>query len=553
MSKYLVLTRVMLKNGSDSRNIKSNSKIKKLILFIVVMLAFLPTVKLFADFVSGAYDYLYKIGRQELILSVGISFASVFIFFFAIAFSLNVLYFSKDIDIFLPLPLRPWEILASKITLVIIYEYITEAFILLPVFFVYGYKDGAGVLYFIYSILIFLVVPIIPVVIASILNMIIMSFTNIGSHKDKLKILGGIFGMAFAVGLNIVIQKMNINNGDYRNMLKTISEGNNSIMSFSGRLFPHTDIAVNALAYSNNLKGFMDLVLFVILNAAVVVLFLLIGEKLYFKGAVGGSEISSKNREIDYAKMDRKVLKKSAFKTLLSQEMKILFRTPVYFMNCIVSNFILPIIFIIPFLIQPNSFHKSFGEMNISINANTALLFSVISIAAGMILGAINSITSTAISREGKNIFIKKYIPVSYKTQIMAKVFSGVLVGSLTTIIILIVSKIFINISVYFLCIAFVVSILGILFTAFTGILIDLNFPKLNWDNEVKAVKQNFNSFINVIIGLVTAGLFSFPIMAFRQSISVIAIFELAVIIILDYILYKITVEKGALIFENIE
>ena len=158
MNKYMVLTKVLLKNGSNSVSMKKNSKIKKAALWILILLALLPTIKLFSIFVSSAYDYLYKIGQQGLILSLGISFTSIFIFFFAIFYSINVLYFSKDIDLLIPLPLKPCQILLSKFTVILIYEYLTEAFILLPILLVYGYKSSGNLLYFIYSVILFLIV-----------------------------------------------------------------------------------------------------------------------------------------------------------------------------------------------------------------------------------------------------------------------------------------------------------------------------------------------------------------------------------------------------------
>ncbi|WP_406543010.1 hypothetical protein [Clostridium ljungdahlii] len=81
MNNYIVLTKVLLKNGSNSASMKKNSNIKKAALWIIILLALLPTIKLFSLFILSAYDYLYKIGQQGLILSLGISFTSVFIFF----------------------------------------------------------------------------------------------------------------------------------------------------------------------------------------------------------------------------------------------------------------------------------------------------------------------------------------------------------------------------------------------------------------------------------------------------------------------------------------
>mgnify|MGYP000850953700 FL=1 len=553
MNKYMVLTKVLLKNGSNSVSMKKNSKIKKAALWILILLALLPTIKLFSIFVSSAYDYLYKIGQQGLILSLGISFTSIFIFFFAIFYSINVLYFSKDIDLLIPLPLKPCQILLSKFTVILIYEYLTEAFILLPILLVYGYKSSGNLLYFIYSVILFLIVPIIPIAAASILNMIIMSFTNIGKHRDILKILGGVFAMIFAIGLNVVLQKMTVSSQNYENIFRMINEGNNSLVSLSNRFFPGSTLSASSLVYSSSFRGFENLILFIVLNILVISLFSLLGQHLYFKGAQGGSEISAKRRKLDYSKLNKVSSRNSKFKALLLQEIRSLFRTPVYFMNCILVNIILPIVLFIPFLVQPESFHKLNALVNIKVTSSTTMICIIISLAAGLILGASNSITSTAISREGENIFAKKYLPVSYSTQIMAKVISGVLVAIASIFLILIVLKLFAKIPIYLLIISLLVSFAGILLTSMTGILIDLASPKLHWDNEVKAVKQNFNSFINIIISFILTGILIFSMINFYDYLDKVAILGLCIIIVSNFILYKVINSKGISMFENIE
>ncbi|AGY74618.1 putative ABC transporter permease subunit [Clostridium autoethanogenum] len=553
MNNYIVLTKVLLKNGSNSASMKKNSNIKKAALWIIILLALLPTIKLFSLFISSAYDYLYKIGQQGLILSLGISFTSVFIFFFAIFYSINVLYFSKDIDLLLPLPLKPWEILLSKFTVILIYEYLTEIFILLPILLIYGYKGSYNPLYFIYSAVLFLIVPIIPIAAASILNMVIMSFTNIGKHRDILKILGGIFAMLFAIGLNIVLQKMTVSSQNYENIFKMINEGNNSLVSLSNKFFPGSTLSASSLVYSSSFKGFENLILFIVLNILVISLFSVLGQYLYFKGAQGGSEISAKRRELDYSKLNKTSSKNSKFKALLLQEMKSIFRTPVYFMNCILANIIIPIVLFIPFLVQPDSFHKLNVLVNIKVTSTTTMICIVVSLAAGLILGASNSITSTAISREGENIFVKKYLPVSYSTQIMAKVISGVLVGIASIFLVLIGLTLLVKLPIYFSVISLLVSFIGILLTSMTGILIDLKFPKLHWDNEVKAVKQNFNTFINTIISFIVTGILIFSMINFYSYLNEVAVLGLFVIIAANFILYKVICSKGISMFKNIE
>lgn len=553
MNRYISLTKVLLKSGNNSLDSKKNKKIKTVALWIFIILAFLPTIKLLIDFIALSYDYLYKINQPGLVLSTGISFANMFIFFFGIFYSINVLYFAKDIEKLLPLPLKPSEILGAKFTVALFYEYLTELVLVAPIFVVYGYKSGAGILYYIYSILLFLILPIIPLCIASLLNMIIMSVTNIGKHRDMLRILGGIMGIVIAIGVNMGIQKIGMSSNNPEKIFKMLSEGNNSMVALSNRFFPGSSIASKALVFSGSLEGLVNLILFFTFNIAIVAIFLLLGEKLYFRGVIGGSETSSKRKELDYSKLNKKTDKKAILTTLTIKELKILFRTPVYFMNCIIMNFIFPIFFIIPVMVRPEGLKDIEEILSIVRDPKIATILVGGSLAFSMVLGASNSIASTAISREGQNIFVNKYIPVPYGTQLMAKVMSSVIMGMSGMIIFTVIAMILAKLPIYLAFIILIVDSLGVFFTSMTGIFIDLMFPKLNWDNEVKAVKQNFNAFINIMISFIAAGgLMALMIGIGKMSLS-ITIVAFSIIFISDIVLYIIITKKGASIFENIE
>ncbi len=150
-------------------------------------------------------------GQEAVILGFGLSVVSVVIFFFGIFYAMGIFYFSMDVENLLPLPFKPWHIMGAKFAVVLIYEYLTELIFFVPTLIAYGIKSSGGILYYIYGVIIFLLLPIVPLVIASIINMIIMRFTNIAKNKDRFRLFGGIIAMGFGVGINIYIQKFTQN------------------------------------------------------------------------------------------------------------------------------------------------------------------------------------------------------------------------------------------------------------------------------------------------------------------------------------------------------
>jgi len=100
----------------------------------------MPLLKSLSASTSNIYDILKQINEESIILYMGIAATSLAIFIFAIFHVMNTFYFSMDIENLIPLPLRSYEIIGSKLILIIIYEYITEIIFLLPVLIQYGIK-----------------------------------------------------------------------------------------------------------------------------------------------------------------------------------------------------------------------------------------------------------------------------------------------------------------------------------------------------------------------------------------------------------------------------
>ena len=553
MSKFIALARILLKTGTKSSSNKKNKKqIKGALLGLLLIIAFTPMAVGFGKFLSEAYDGLHAIGQEAVILGFGLSVVSIVIFFFGIFYAMGIFYFSMDVENLLPLPFKPWHIMGAKFTVVLIYEYLTEIIFFAPTLISYGIKSSGGILYYIYGVIIFLLLPIVPLVIASIINMIIMRFTNIAKNKDRFRLLGGIIAMCFGVGINIYIQRFS-QNASQSTITEMFSKGNNSLLSFATKIFPSTKIAVNSLINTTNIQGFINLILFIMIAVIALIIFIILGESLYFKGVMGVSETTSKRKTLSNLELIKSTSQNSSLKIYILKELKLLFRTPIYFMNCVLMNFLWPIFFMIPVFTQ-----KGGGSQ-----LKTITKFLQDGRSAGIVLAAFfafmvfasssNGISTTAISREGKNLYVLKYIPMKYKQQLMAKVLSAVVLGIAGMIMVSILGIILFKISLGLLLLMLIVGIVGILLTSFIGIFIDLNFPKLQWNTEQEAVKRNFNVMISIIICLALGGLTVFIIIKFEITKWVAFTLILIVYGFLDIMLYYLVGTKGVEMLRKIE
>ncbi|MDF2533597.1 MAG: putative transporter protein, partial [Clostridia bacterium] len=81
----------------------------------------------------------------------------------------------------------------------------------------------------------------------------------------------------------------------------------------------------------------------------------------------------------------------------------------------------------------------------------------------------------------------------------------------------------------------------------------DLNFPKLHWDNEQKAVKQNMNVMIQMLISVVAAAVIIVPAIVFKLNVWIVFAALLLVFGLADAVLYGLIKAAGVNLFEKIE
>lgn len=502
MKKLWILTKVLMKNGMGQNN--KMKKKWKVVVTILFCLWLLPVAGGIVAMVAGLYDGFASMGQEGLLLELGIGAASFLVLFFGVLYLLNLFYFNKDVEMLLPLPFTPSQIIGGKFIVALLYEYLSISFILLPVLVVFGIKARMNILYYLYSFFVFIMTPVMPLVMAGIIVMIIMRFTNLGKNKDLLKIVGGVIGLVFAIGLNLGIQRFAGNNIDPSEIQQLMEQGNNSLLGKTMSLFPQVKMSSLGLVYSASFKGLLWVLGFVGVALFSYLIFLWLGGKIYFKGVVGLSESRAKRKTFTSQGIRRQTIQHSAFSSYFWKEIRLLLRTPVYFINCVLMNILGPLFLLIPLLsAQDEFFSRDFGFLQ---DPNTMGMFLGIGFGIVLFLAGTTGIASTALSREGEQIFVNKFLPISYMTQLMAKVGSAIFIGCFSILIITAMGLLIFQFSLPFAILFIIVGLVGLLFAAFVGILIDLYHPKLDWDNEQKAVKQNLNVVLHMLILLVFAG-----------------------------------------------
>jgi ABC-2 type transport system permease protein len=144
-------------------------------------------------------------------------------------------------------------------------------------------------------------------------------------------------------------------------------------------------------------------------------------------------------------------------------------------------------------------------------------------------------------------------LPISYKKQILAKALSAILLNSIGLGLIIVIAMVMLIPPVYVLLQTIVLAVLINIFDAFLGILVDLSFPKLHWDTEQRAVKQDMNVLIVMLLGSVIGGLAVFGIMTLGLNIWISFGILATLFGLLDILLYWLICTYGVKTFKKLQ
>lgn len=550
-NKTLLLAKVLLKN--EGFRLKPKNK-RGWFILVLMLFAFAPLFILKLEILSRMYSAFGSIGQEGVIISWGLVVNSLAIFIYGIFYVVSVFYFTTDVEFYLPLPIRPRQIVGAKFLVMVLYEYLITAYLYLPNMVYYGIRQGAGLLYYVSGLVIMVLVPIVPLALATLLVMLIMRVTNLSRYREQLKMIGGILGVFIGIGFSIVLQMfINVSQND---LLQMLQQGNNSLSLVVTRIFPTVRWASQALLDDTLASRLLNLGVFIGVSVIVYIIVLLFAEMLYFKGVIGVSESRSHRRRLEESSIAKLVKQRSAFKSYLITEIKLLLRTPAYFINCVLVNFMWPIFIILPLLVNPeiNLQSEALAELSAYFhNPETAGIALGVILAFLVFAGGSNGITSTAISREGPGLYVKKYIPISYRDQIFAKLLSGIIFGYAGVVVIAIPIIVFFKVPVYFTIVLFILGLLAIALPCMCGLLFDLINPKLEWDSEQKAVKQNFNAMYSMFISIAAAALLVILSFILKPIFYLAVIMDIAILGVLCVLGYWLLYTQGVKLFSELE
>jgi ABC-2 type transport system permease protein len=545
MSRLKIITKYFIRNAIDE--MFSGSKMKPGLL-IALMLFTVSMISLPITFmIVGAYDSFHTANQEGILLSLIFSLGSTISFFFGVYTIMNVFYFSEDIEVILPLPFKSSEIVFGKFAAALINMYIYTGMLILPLI-AYGIESRASIMYYLYGIIALVITPILPMIYASLICMVLMRFTNLSKHKDAFRIVSGCLSLILIVGFNYFNSNMG-KSMDSGEMLQKMSEGNNSLLNVMNSIFITDKLTAFGLLYNNSINGLLFIILSLLIGITAFLIYYFVGGKLYMKGIIGISEAYSKRENIlENGKAHKLTKKNSPIKALVIRDIKIIFRTPQFFINCVAMLLYMPAI-----LGMGIFSNGQINHIKSLLSTNGTSLYGI-AIVAAFIVGTTcvmgGGAGSTALSREGRDFLVSKYIPVHYKTQLYSKIISSLCINQIGTIIVAII-LILVGASPILFVLGVISSFAGIFFVTIFGMYIDYRSPKLNWENEKAMYKNNYMPLFIMLIIFIQGALLVILALIIKNYL-IIFLMTIGVVSIASFIFYKGLVKHARRVYREV-
>ncbi len=468
------------------------------IIILALTLAF-GVYKLAQGFCSQAA----LLNQEALTLTTGILAAQFLMLILGVALVISVFYFSNDLPILIPLPLKSWEVLTSKFAVILANEYLGLLVFIAPVFVAYGMRadvNWAG--YIPSAILVFLSLPVIPIAVASILAVILMRIVGFTKRKDTLTIIGGFLLVGLIIAGQLYLQtRLSAPGADEEFIMRMLARAN-SLVTVLGRQFPPSIFATHAVSLAGTSKGLLNLCLFVGISAFSFYLFLVLGNQFFYQSVLSGFEApKGKSRPFVSRAESAQAHERTPILSLAIAEMKLFSRTPVYALNGFIGFLMFPVLFVV-LLVMGNDpeMAKLWGSLRAMPEFHR--IGSLLVAAYFFVLVAFSGIPFSPFSREGKaHIWFLKSQPVSGQEVAIGKALGAEIMVIIGAIPGLAVFQYIARLHVSSFVIGVLLGIAASYSFCIFGVLLDMARPMLEWTDPRKAFKSNLNIIFGMLIG----------------------------------------------------
>lgn len=525
---------------SIDRPAVDKTKIKKFFSGILAAILSLVMVFYIVVFTFAIGGVFIKNGMEKEFLYSALLMVQLVVLFFGSASTLNLMYFGRDNNLVMSLPVKSSVVFAVKFTLAYLGELIISAALALPVLITFGVTCALsggtvfGAQYYILSVLSVFLLPVLPLLLSSLISIALMYVVSFFKNRELGKnIVVTVLSSIVLIMYFVVIFGANAIEG-------TDADGNTVINSTGIAVFEGMSKAgiynynlVNAFVGNNT---FLNFLIYLAGISAIFIVVLLTSSVFYRKGisviAEGGGVSKKKTTP------ERKSFaKNSVSKAFIKKELRMFFGNPQILMGFVIVLVVLCVMGVV--MTKTDAFIVIEEGETYTIADDIAFL-GFFSYFASIFLVSANIFSSVGFSMEGKNFAVLKSMPVKPKDVLGGKVAVANITGA---VIALAAAIIYVSTDRFHNPLIALLMFITLLFNGFAssaiGLYSDIKKPTFNFTNINQLTHNNKRLLKPMLINIAVS--FSYLILGFvlaavSKALGAVAVYAIffAILILIN-------------------
>lgn len=566
MKDFLITFKFLLKQNLSFQyvfhRLKNEKRYRNMSIVVILVILFcIPSYAVFIGLFKDLFINFQRAHLESFYLVMALILSIFLIIFFGFFQIIAYFYFSNDVKILTPMPIKPSHYLLSKFFVIYIWELIISTFTVLPFFIIYAIYENIFIYQWVMMIISFVLLPIVPLVIIGLITVLLMSLTNIFKSKDALRMLSYLLLLVslvfFQYKIYDVLLKMPEDPEKQLEFGQNLVNNSTFFLEKFSVYYPITKFIELAVSGSF-FEALFSTCVFILVCIGFIYLFSIILQSIFIK-----SYLKEQNNRTN-KKKKIKTIKKTGVGNVGLAIAKIdfitLLKVPIYAFNTLSIVILIPILLIVSTTLMSGGNEEIEVLLNLYVN-NRDLFWLAIALFLAL-FSILNPMASTTFSREGKTNWIMRSLPISPKDHILGRLYTP-LFTQIVFMIVMLTILIFtlyqkgsnISVDIVYGIIVFLLALIASLPLLFAAIFIDLKRPMLKWDNPQQPVKQNMNVLIAMAIGVIYGTLMFLIYILLKQFflIPIIILIFFILNIVFAYLVYKMLYnqfEKSLIIME---
>lgn len=454
---------------------KKRGPLKKALIALLVVYVVADIALVAGMLFNSLYSPFFDAGLSWLYFAIAALTAFFMSFISSIFLTQPMLFEPRDNELLLSLPVPPGLILLSRMTVLLIFTFVTQLLLLLPaagVWFIYGPVSAKSILIF---VLASLMLPLLSLSLASLAGWLLALVSS--RIKRKTLVITLLSVTLLAAYFYAITQIESI-------LGRLVENGAGIALAVRQTLFPayHFGWAVAQTSWLSLLRFALCAFLPFLLVFALI-------SRSYLH--ILTTKRGAARREYVNAPMNTRSPKSA----LLLKELRRFFSSSTYMLNGGMG-----LLFILAFplvlLIKPDTLDSILAAF-----ALTPDLVGAAAVLALCLMASLNMISAPSISLEGKSFWIIKSLPIAPKDILLIKAAAQLVLSVPVVVISSLLMILILRTSPLLSLMLFLLPLLLTVFNAFLGVTLNLRFPKLDWSHETEAIKQGASGVFTLLGG----------------------------------------------------